>query len=282
MGSNDTSSNGPLAFPLYLRLFVEGYLPAERQGPDPDPGALPHVTLAYASSLDGCIALTPGAPTAISGPLTKAMTHYLRSAHSAVLVGVGTAIADDPVLNTRLKDAGAQPRPVVVDPHGRWAVNASSRMVRTAHAGQGQGVWVLHSSAAGPYPDAQRAVVEGCGGKVIDVAAAMRPGDEAGRLSMDWRDVLVALKKEGIVSVMVEGGATVINALLSPECQPLVTSVVLTIAPIFLGRGGVNVCPERRTDRDGVAIPAATLMHVAYQNLQGDTVMCARVKKESG
>src|SRR4051812_7789929 len=84
----------------------------------------PHVTLTFATSLDSQLSLAPGVRTTLSGPRSKAMTHYLRSKHDAILVGVGTAIADDPGLNCRLHGVGGyggqglegQPRPLILDP----------------------------------------------------------------------------------------------------------------------------------------------------------------------
>ena len=87
---------------------------------------LPHLTLTYAMSLDCKISLARGAQTALSGSRTRAMTHYLRSRHDAILIGVGTAEADDPSLNCRFSADGVnkldlekQPILVILDPNGR-------------------------------------------------------------------------------------------------------------------------------------------------------------------
>lgn len=82
-----------------------------------DYGSLPHVTLAYAASLDGSIAIAPGIRTAV-GERSRATTHYLRSRHDAILIGVGTVLADNPSLDCRLEGLTGmtrQPRPVVLD-----------------------------------------------------------------------------------------------------------------------------------------------------------------------
>lgn len=284
----------PLTFPTALRSFLDPYLP------DPSPGSTtttttPHVTLTYATSLDSAISLAPGVQTALSGPLSKAMTHYLRAQHDAILVGVGTAVADDPGLNCRLQreeavgkqdlgglsggssgaDGGIpshQPQPVVLDPRGRWAVHQGSRVVRTAREGKGRAVWVVCAQDV-EYPAERRAVVEGCGGKVISVPGRRR--DEGMR--MDWRDVLAALAQQGIRSVMVEGGATVIDELLRPACAGLVAALVVTIAPVYLGQGAVHVNPEGRVNGAGERLPAARLRHVVWQPLGEDVVLCARL-----
>jgi len=102
-------------------------------------GRRPFVTLTFAMSLDSSLAMTPGQPLALSGPESKAMTHYLRSRHDAICVGVGTAIADDPGLNCRLAGAtqADQPRPFVIDPRARWRPHPDSRVLQAARAGLG-------------------------------------------------------------------------------------------------------------------------------------------------
>lgn len=62
----------------------------------------PLVTLTYAQSLDGSIAARPGHPLAISGPASQTFTHALRAVHDAILVGIGTVLADNPALTVRL------------------------------------------------------------------------------------------------------------------------------------------------------------------------------------
>jgi 3,4-dihydroxy 2-butanone 4-phosphate synthase/GTP cyclohydrolase II len=73
---------------------------------------LPWVTLAYAQSLDGSIAAQRGAPLGLSGAASLEVTHRLRAQHHAILVGIGTLLADDPRLSVRLVP-GDDPQPVV-------------------------------------------------------------------------------------------------------------------------------------------------------------------------
>ncbi len=72
------------------------------------------VGLCYAQSLDGCLAEARGRPTALSGPESGRLTHRLRSLHDAILVGVGTVLADDPRLTVR-GVRGPSPQPVILD-----------------------------------------------------------------------------------------------------------------------------------------------------------------------
>jgi 2,5-diamino-6-(ribosylamino)-4(3H)-pyrimidinone 5'-phosphate reductase len=92
------STSGPAATALTIDSSTAEALAAFL--PDPTQQSCT-LTLTYAQSLDGQIALSPGTQTALSGQETKAMTHYLRYKHEGILVGVGTAEADDPGLNCR-------------------------------------------------------------------------------------------------------------------------------------------------------------------------------------
>ncbi len=83
-----------LHFPAEQAARLEPYLPEA----DDDRLIRPWVLLTYAASLDGEIAAAPGVRTTLSGMESKAMTHYLRTRHDAICVGVGTAEADDPGL----------------------------------------------------------------------------------------------------------------------------------------------------------------------------------------
>ena len=85
----------------------------------------PLVTLSYAQSLDGSIARERGKPLALSGPESMRLTHQLRAAHDAILVGIGTVLADDPQLTVRLVE-GKSPIPVILD--SRLAISPTARL----------------------------------------------------------------------------------------------------------------------------------------------------------
>ncbi|KAF1957146.1 bacterial bifunctional deaminase-reductase [Byssothecium circinans] len=260
-----------LTFPPSSSALIAPYLPPTP--PPPSPLTKPFVTLTYATSLDASLSLAPGIQTALSGSESKAMTHYLRSRHSAILVGCGTAIADDPSLNCRIEGVGGyggqglqgQPRPVVLDPRGRWALSEESKVVRLAREGRGRAPWVF---TVGDVEGGRRAVLEGVGGRFIKIES------EEGR--MDWGDALRVLGEEGVESVMVEGGGDVINTLLSPEHFGLVDSVIVTMAPTWLGKGGVAVIPEERRDGQGHKIAVGRLRDVKWVPLGDDVVLCGR------
>jgi 2,5-diamino-6-(ribosylamino)-4(3H)-pyrimidinone 5'-phosphate reductase len=243
---------------------LDDYLPPERttflrEGPiynhgrrDEDDIGYPHVTLTYAQSLDGQIALQPGIQTLLSGRETKAMTHYLRTKHDAILVGVGTANADDPGLNSRyshdgrtMVNFGRQPRPFILDPGKSWKVDTCDKVFDLAKKGLGRAPWWITSENV--YVNEETGKDQACLNKIWGVGGNhMTAGIYEGkRNGVDWEEILQALWRTGIRSVMIEGGATVINDLLREKNQHFISSVIVTIAPIYLGSGGVVVAPPR-------------------------------------
>ena len=92
-----------------------------------------------------------------------------------------------------------------------------------------------------------------------------------------WEAILKALVAEGIKSVMIEGGSMVINDLLQPENSNFINSVIVSIAPTYLGRGGVGVSPAPRHDPTGRPQPAIRFEDVRWQPLGPDVVMTGRI-----
>ncbi|OGE50806.1 hypothetical protein PENARI_c015G00655 [Penicillium arizonense] len=265
-----------LDFPESDRVFLNPHLPPQVGTADD----LPFTTLTFATSLDSSLALSPGARTVLSGPQSKAMTHYLRSRHDGILIGVGTAVADDPGLNCRIAGVGGygneglngQPRPVVIDPSARWDFSDDSKLFQLCREGRGRAPWIV--TALDRPPPEKQALLEKYGGRFISLEM---PKSEAGRHQINWHDLLVTLKSNGLLSVMVEGGGQVINSLLSPSHMSLLNSVIVTIAPTWLGQGGVVVSPARRFDDGGNAISAARLTNVKWYPFGEDVVLCGQV-----
>jgi len=171
---------------------------------------LPFVTLKWAMSLDGKIAAAAGRPTALTGEAARVFTHGLRNVYDAVLVGVGTVLADDPRLTCRIP-SGRDPLRVVVDSTLRTP--AAARVVA--------GALIVTTAAAPPARiDALRAagadvVVQPQARGRVDLAAAL--GD---------------LGRRGILSVLVEGGGTVNASFVAGR---LADKVVALVAPVLLG-----------------------------------------------
>lgn len=97
---------------------------------------------------------------------------------------------------------------------------------------------------------------------------------DIGEHHLDWNLLLMRLKENGLNSVMVEGGVQVINSLLSPQYQLNIDVVIVTIAPTFLGQGGVVVSPSRCFNDAGIAIPAARLTGVKWHLFGEGVVLC--------
>lgn len=172
------------------------------------------VLLSYAQSLDGCIARQRGAPTAISGSESLKVTHWLRSKHDALLVGVGTILADDPLLTVRLA-AGASPIPIILD--SRLETPLTSRLFQRAD----HKPWLF--AEEGVNPERMHMLAQ-TGARIFKT-----PVCDDGRLDLDF--VLQTLEQEGLCRLMVEGGARVITSFLT---QQLADAVVITIAPLWL------------------------------------------------
>ena len=156
----------------------------------------PLVALKLAQSLDGRIATASGESRWITGPEARAVGHRLRAEHDAIMVGSGTAHADDPELTCRL--AGLEHRsPVRVVVDGRASLSPVSRLARTAREVP---TWLLTGE------DATTAALEDAGVRILRVAT-----DGAGHV--DVAAGLRALAAEGITRVLVEGGAGLAGAL---------------------------------------------------------------------
>ncbi|MCF8512387.1 MAG: bifunctional diaminohydroxyphosphoribosylaminopyrimidine deaminase/5-amino-6-(5-phosphoribosylamino)uracil reductase RibD [Rhodobacteraceae bacterium] len=161
---------------------------------------LPFVTLKLATTLDGRIATASGESRWITGPEARRHGHVLRLSHDAVMVGAGTARADDPDLTVRDMGAAHQPVRIVLD--SRLGHAPTSRLGRTA--GQVP-VWMVHGFAA---PDAARAAWAATGAALIEVAATA-----AGQV--DIRAALQALAARGITRILCEGGGQVAASLVA-------------------------------------------------------------------
>jgi diaminohydroxyphosphoribosylaminopyrimidine deaminase/5-amino-6-(5-phosphoribosylamino)uracil reductase len=162
----------------------------------------PHVILKLAVSSDDKIGAAGRKPVAISGEAAKARMHLLRAQCDAILVGIGTVRADDPLLTCRLPGMEARsPVRVVLDRNLR--IPGSSRLV---HSARETALWVMTSSLA-EAPAAMK--LGAAGAQVIRVATATTPR------GLDLPSVLHALSEKGITRLLVEGGARVASSFVA-------------------------------------------------------------------
>jgi diaminohydroxyphosphoribosylaminopyrimidine deaminase/5-amino-6-(5-phosphoribosylamino)uracil reductase len=176
----------------------------------------PYVILKLALSADGKIAEAAGLRTQITGAEVNARTHLLRAQADAILVGLGTVLADDPELTCRLPGLeGRSPIRVVADSH--LATPKTARLMTTA--GQVP-VWLLALKGASVGPG-------------VDVLVC-RP-DPQGRI--DLADALKRLGERRVNRVLAEGGARLARSLLE---KGLVDEMLLFRSPKILGPEGVD------------------------------------------
>nr|WP_128253960.1 bifunctional diaminohydroxyphosphoribosylaminopyrimidine deaminase/5-amino-6-(5-phosphoribosylamino)uracil reductase RibD [Falsirhodobacter deserti] len=204
---------------------------------------LPHVTLKLATTIDGRIATRSGESRWITGPQSRRLVHLMRLQHDAVMVGIGTAMADDPELTVRDMGAARQPVRIVLDSRLRLPVN--SRLGRSA--GQVP-VWMVHDGTADSSAWAK------AGAKPISV-----PG-------MEPEAVLRAIAAEGITRIFSEGGAHVAAALLRAR---LVDELATFTAGIAVGADGV---PALQTLGGSALADAPRLSLIEHRRIGGDVL----------
>ena len=183
----------------------------------------PQVLLKLAVSADGFIGRAGEGQIHITGPQIQRFVHIMRAQADAIMVGIGTVLADDPMLDVRL-DGLADRSPVryVFDSTARLPVD--SRLVKTAGIVP---VKVLTTAAA---PIERTTPLIKAGVEIITVA-----GDEAGRI--DVAAALGALAHRGVTRLMVEGGAQTAESFVR---SGLVDEAFISRGPEPIGEGGIS------------------------------------------
>jgi diaminohydroxyphosphoribosylaminopyrimidine deaminase/5-amino-6-(5-phosphoribosylamino)uracil reductase len=176
----------------------------------------PHVVFKSAVSLDGKVATQTGDSKWISGEESRRLAHRWRAEVDAICIGIGTALADDPLLTARTEGAERQPRRVVFDSEGRLPLD--SALVRTAH--EVPLTVVVSRACTRAASDALRAA----GADVLTVAGA----NEQERA----KNALERLGDAGIRSLLLEGGPRLAGAFLDAG---EIDELRLFMAPIALG-----------------------------------------------
>ena len=163
----------------------------------------PMVTLKLASTLDGRIATASGESRWITGPQARRAVHLMRANHDAVLIGAGTARADDPTLTVR--DLGVARQPVRVVASRYLRLPQESALARTA---RDVPLWIVCDAAALDTPEAE--VWRAAGAELLTVEA------RSGQVSP--QGLLEALAGRGITRVFCEGGGMLAASLLAEKC----------------------------------------------------------------
>ena len=177
----------------------------------------PAVTVHYAQTIDGRIAARTGDARWVGGESSLKLAHELRASHDAVMVGIGTVLADDPRLTVRLVE-GQSPIRVIVDSTLRVPIGANVLADRTSRT-------IVATTPAAPQARA-RAIHE-AGGEVLRAHA-----DKDG--AVDMPDLLRRLRGMGIGSLLIEGGHGIITSALRAHA---VDRLTVCIAPKLIGEG---------------------------------------------
>ncbi len=181
----------------------------------------PWVRMKVAGSLDGITALSNGQSQWITGPAARQDGHQWRARADAILTGIGTVLADDPMLNVRGIDTPRQPQKIIVDSHLR--ISPQAKVL------QGGALIVCAE------PDAEKQVqLEQAGAEVICLPGANQ--------QVDLPTLMQELGRRQINELHVEAGATLNGALIARDC---VNELLLYLAPKLLGSGaGLFNLPE--------------------------------------
>lgn len=182
----------------------------------------PLITLKLATTLDGKIATSTGDSQWITGETARAAAHLMRAQHDAVLVGSGTALADDPSLTSRLPGLTKR-RELRIVLDGRLRTNPESQLAQTASEIP---TWIITSSGANrdKFNDF----------KNLGVVLHEAPSDNAGHIDINWTVQLIG--KSGVTRLMIEGGGQVAAAFLRAG---LVDRLAWFRAPKLIGGDGL-------------------------------------------
>lgn len=184
--------------------------------------SLPYVTVKYAASLDGRIATKTGDSQWISCAETLQLAHQLRAEHDAIMVGIGTVLADNPRLDVRLVE-GRNPLRVIIDSYLQIPLEAN--VLKRERAKE---TLIVTTEAA----DKNRlAEIKNLGAEVLVLS---RGEDKIAAPRVSLEQLLSELSLRHIKTVLVEGGSKIITGLLAAH---LVNRLIVVVAPKIIGQG---------------------------------------------
>jgi len=194
----------------------------------------PFVTLKLAVSADGKIAAAGRKQVAISGDAAQARIHLLRAQSDAILIGIGTAMADDPLLTCRLP--GMEKRsPVRVVLDRALRLSNDSKLV---HSARQTPLWVMTSELSEAHAEMK---LGGAGAHVFRLPTGTEPG-------LDLRTVLHTLSGQGITRLLVEGGAKLASAFVAANL----------VDEFWLVRGSQNIGDDGLPALEGQTLDVIT------------------------
>jgi diaminohydroxyphosphoribosylaminopyrimidine deaminase/5-amino-6-(5-phosphoribosylamino)uracil reductase len=182
----------------------------------------PRVLLKLAISADGKAGAAGGKSIAITGEEVRAQVHLLRAENDAIMVGIGTVLADDPQLTCRLPGM-AKRSPVRVIADSALRLPLASQLAQSA---RDTPVWAICGSGVAGQAEADLRA------RGVDVMRSANSGNP-----LDLREVLSLLSAKGITRLMVEGGPTLAAAFIAAD---LVDEAALFHSPKTVGAGGVE------------------------------------------
>jgi diaminohydroxyphosphoribosylaminopyrimidine deaminase / 5-amino-6-(5-phosphoribosylamino)uracil reductase len=217
---------------------------------------LPLVTLKLATSLDGRVATASGDSRWISGESSRELVHRWRAEADAVAVGIGTALADDPLLTARTADVHRQPARVIFDSRARLPLD--SKLVATV----GEAPLIVVADAAAP-PE-RMAALERAGAELV---IASGPGS-AERL----RAALSELGRRQITDLLLEGGPVLASAFAAAG---EVDRLSLFVAPLLIGGGR----PALEGEGADTVAEATRALAVESESVGEDVLVRARLRE---
>jgi diaminohydroxyphosphoribosylaminopyrimidine deaminase/5-amino-6-(5-phosphoribosylamino)uracil reductase len=221
---------------------------------------LPFVIAKFAMSLDGKMITNPGESKWISGEVARKEVHIIRSQVDAIMIGIGTAIADNPRLTARVPDTpiSKQPLRIIVDSHGR--LRSDSSML------QQPGKTIV---AVSKISTMEESSLRSSGAEVIEAP------DKVGS-RVDLTELMRMLGKRNITSVLIEGGPTLLQSIFQLK---LADKIIAFVGPMVIGarQSGSN---EQKSTSSAIN-ESIRVTQMAYKQLGEDMMMVGYTNQSS-
>jgi len=216
---------------------------------------IPQVILKWAQSIDGQLSWPPDSKKRwLTNEQSRQHVHLIRSRCGAILVGIGTVLADNPQLNARLETDVFQPRRVILDNHLR--IPLSSNLVQTARQ---QPVYIYTSTEACCHQSDKMKILQKAGCRVISISLRNN--------QVDLQAVLHDLGRQGVTDLLVEGGPTILKSFGD---QNLADKIMIYIAPVLINCS----YPETKIN---FPLKLDQCQNIQLQNFAGDLLFQAQL-----